>query len=647
MPRGVAKIFPAPYTRPMPTGNSDKARIISTPAGTGRFVPYAFSREVLAALPQKPGVYLLEDEEGRVIYVGKAVRLRSRLRGYLRLSPQDGPRIRYLKASCQKLEIMVTDSEQEAYLLEDTLIKRFRPKFNVQFRDDKTYPYIRISAQEAFPKLSVVRRMRGDGARYFGPYVQAGSMWETIRLMQEIFQIATCKIAITGKEPRACLEFQIHRCSAPCTGEISQADYRASVDRAVAFLQGRQEEVLSALEREMREASAALNFERAAVLRDRLFAVRSLAQKQKMVLRPGDDLDVVGYASLEEEGALTVMTIRAGRVLGQQPFLMETPLEREEALHEGLSSYYGRCADLPKAVCLPFAPARAQELAAFLKARRGRKVEMTVPQRGKRRELVELACENARAHLEANQRLALRSEQSMRERVGALQKLLSLPSPPRVIEGVDISHFQGEETVGSLVVFRDGLPEKRSYRRYRVAAASGDDLAALAEVVTRRLKRLRDEGAPMPDLMMADGGVAQLSVALKVLSDLKVSGSRPLLCALAKRREEVYLPGRSLPVAAPLDHAGLQLLMHVRDEAHRFARDLHRRRKRNKLRASLLDLLPSVGPKRKQKILHYLGSLDSLWEADWEALGKAAGLSEKEAAAVREALGLSQFAPQG
>lgn len=629
----------------MQTDDGDTARIVTTPAGTRRFVPYAFSREVLTVLPEKPGVYLLQDEEGRVIYVGKAVRLRSRLRSYLRVAPQDGPRIRYLKTSCRKLEIMVTDSEQEAYLLEDTLIKRFRPKFNVQFRDDKTYPYIRISTQEKFPKLSVVRRMRDDGARYFGPYVQAGSMWETIRLMQEIFQTATCKINITGKEPRACLEFQIHRCSAPCTGEISPADYRASVDRAVEFLQGRQEEVLSALEREMREASAALNFERAAVLRDRLFAVRSLAEKQKMVLRPGDDLDVVGYASLEEMGALTVMTIRAGRVLGQQHFLLEAPLEREQVLHEGLSGYYGRSADLPKEVCLPFVPERAEELAAFLQARRGRKVEMTVPRRGKKRQLVELACENARAHLEAKQRLALRSERAMRERVGALRELLSLPRPPRVIEGVDISHFQGEETVGSLVVFRDGLPDKGSYRRYRLAAASGDDLVALEEVVARRLKRLRDEGASMPDLMMLDGGAAQLTVALGVLRDLKISRQRPHFCALAKRREEIYLPGRTSPVAAPLDHAGLQLLMHVRDEAHRFARDLHRRRKQKKLRASLLDCLPNVGEKRKRKILDYLASLDSLWEADWEALRKAVGLGEKQAAALREALGFQDSLP--
>lgn len=587
--------------------------------------------EQLKLVPQVPGIYLFRNREGKVLYVGKAVNLQSRLRSYLR-PESHSPRIDRMKKHIEVVDLFVTETEKEAFLLEDIMIKQHRPPLNVRFRDDKTYPYIRISVQETYPKLSVVRRRQNDGARYFGPHTSSFRMKETISLIQDIFQIATCNIEITGKEPRACLEYQIHRCSAPCTGAISKEEYRESVHKAILFLEGKQKGLIQTLRQEMEEAAEALQFERAAKLRDRLFAVQSVQEKQKIVLDASIDCDAIGWAQENSQASLCVVRVREGKLKDRENVLFATPQDAQQTLGEALKRFYWRQETMPELLLLPYPVENQKELYELAEAK-GQRIRIGVPRRGQRRAAVQVAQENAEVYLQIQLQQEKIQEKKAAESLSSLQQLLGLDARPARIECVDISHFQGFQVVGSLVCFVNGRPFKDGYRRYRVRHAQIDDPAAIKEVVSRRLERGKREGN-LPDLLVVDGGLGQLHSAQQAVQE---KGVRLPVIALAKREETIY-DQQGKAIQLPLHWGALQLLQQIRDEAHRFALSFHRESFQKQLLNSPVCAIKGVGEKTRKKILKSLMEAHSFWEIDKEKLFKDVRLSQTAKQKVLEAL---------
>ncbi|HIE37556.1 MAG TPA: excinuclease ABC subunit UvrC, partial [Anaerolineae bacterium] len=552
-------------------------------------------RQVLQSLPARPGVYLMRDVRGRVVYVGKAVNLRSRVRSYFTPSAQENDKTRRLVTGVTDLEFIVTDTELEALILEANLIKSHRPRFNVRLRDDKRYPYIKVTWSDPFPRVLITRRMERDGSRYFGPYTSASAVRETLEMLRRTFPYLTCNREITGEDERACLYHDIKLCLAPCIGAVGQEAYRATIAGLIRFLEGHGEEVLADLEARMRAAADALDFERAAGLRDQLQAARRVVERQKIVAAAGSDQDVIAFARGDGNACVQVFFIRGGKLLGREYFLLEgAEAEADrEVMAAFLKQFYEEAAYVPPEVILPEDVDEALVIEEWLRSKRGAKVTLRVPRRGRKRELVRMAAENAaemlavvRAQWEAD---AHKQEQALDE----LQKALGLPARPARIEGYDISTTQGTEPTGSMVVFEQGVPRKSHYRRFVIRTVEGpDDYACMREVLTRRFERWRaatsgevkgargvKAWALLPDLLIVDGGKGQLGVAVEVLERFGLR-DRVAVAALAKREEEVFLPGRSRPVRLPEGSQGLFLLQRIRDEAHRFAVGHHRLRRR-------------------------------------------------------------------
>ncbi len=594
--------------------------------------------EKLRALPPQPGVYLLRDRAGRVIYVGKAASLRNRVRTYF----QDpltvsSPRIRHLMTKVFDFDVVVCANEVEALVLETNLIKQHRPRYNVRMADDKAYPYIKIT-NEPYPKIVMTRKIVQDGARYFGPYPyhEPKLVRRTIRTIRKLFRLRSCRIEIDRSLPRPCLDHAMGLCTAPCVAwGATQEQYAEQVRQAVAFLEGKQEAVLEALRREMQEAAERLEFERAAALRDQIRAIEAIQQRQR-TSGPGlEDRDVVAVHADGDDACAQVFFVRGGRLVGQEHFFLTGALAHTtaEVLRNFLEQFYAHATAIPPEVLIP-EPVEDQALIAqWLSERRGEPVRVVLPEREAERRLVEMARDNARVHLEQERVRLVGREGAM---VRALQQVLGLADPPFRIEGYDVSNFQWGEAVACLVTFEGGRPHKEGYRRFKIRSTPGpNDVAMLQEALRRRFENAREEEealqqgsarkpkwSVLPDLILIDGGRPQLGAALEVLSAF---GLRIPVVALAKREELVYRPDAPDPLRLPPDSAALQLLQRVRDEAHRFANAYHRKLRDRRIVYSVLDEIPGIGEKRKRELIRHFGSVRRLQEASEEEVAAVVG----------------------
>ncbi len=605
-------------------------------------------KATLKHLPDKPGVYLMKDVGGRVLYVGKAKSLRSRVRQYWGAGRSAAPlRIESSIEQVADVEVTLTDTVSEALLLEANLIKRYQPRFNVRLKDDKSYPFIKITLADDFPRIERTRKLPNDGSRYFGPYASASSVDESMNLIRRIFPFRTCTIDIREGEralDRPCLLYHIKRCQGPCIEAISKAEYAADIEQVTLFLEGHQEQVSAALYADMEAAAEGLEFERAAALRDKVRAIERTMESQKMAGFAKRRLDVLGYARSGKEAAVQLFAIRDGKTLNRDIFLLENVADvtDEEALASFIKQYYARAGSIPPRVLVPFDLPETAELTDFLASRAGRQVAITVPQRGEGRKLMALAGRNAAETLEREQVRWLADQGKTERALDELADALGLAAPPARIECYDISTIQGTNTVGSMVVFEDGQPRSGEYRRFRIKGVRGqDDFASHQEVLRRRFRRALDSGEGsaeqlrwrMPDLVIIDGGKGQVSAAREVLDDL---GLHDLpLAGLAKEREELFLPGHSEPIVLPATSSALYLLQRLRDEAHRFAITYHRQLRAKAATRSALDDLAGVGPARKRALLRVFGSSRGLRNATVEEMAAVPGIGPAMASRIR------------
>jgi excinuclease ABC subunit C len=609
---------------------------------------------MLANLPDRPGVYLMKDAHGTVLYVGKAQSLRSRVRSYWQKqspgSRGDVHRIRQVIDKVVDLEITEVDSVSEALLLEANLIKRYKPRFNIRLKDDKSYPYIKVTLADDFPRIERTRKLPADGSRYFGPYASASSVDEAMNLVRRLFPFRTCTIDIKdGKRAlaRPCLLYHIKRCQGPCIEAIGKTAYRADIAQVELFLEGNADAVVDGLEYEMSFAAEQQQYERAAVLRDKIRAIERTMESQKMAAFARTELDLVAMARHDDQAAVQLFIVRNGKMVGRDVFFLDAPRDTadDEVLESFLEQFYARATSVPREVLVPRALVETAELEAFLTAKRGTNVSIRTPQRGEKRELMELAGRNA---ADALAREAARWLADEGKTLGALEELaaaLGLAGPPMRIECYDISNFQGAESVGSMVVFEEGKPRSGEYRRFKIKTVEGpNDFASHQEVLRRRFRyalsgKEGDEEArrwAMPDLVIIDGGRGQVSAAKEVLDEL---GLHDLpMCGLAKEREELVLPDREEPVVLPVTSQALYLVQRLRDEAHRFAITYHRSLRNKKTVRSALDDLPGVGPKRKRELLKVFGSAKRVREAPVEQIAAVPGIGPALAQKIKSQL---------
>lgn len=621
------------------------------------FMPPEKLQEILKNLPTKPGVYLHKDKAGKVIYVGKAINLRSRVRSYFHQN-LDSIKTRRLRREIADIEIITTDSELEALLLENTLIKKYRPHYNVRLKDDKRYPYIKVHWADPFPKVTVTRRMVRDGSRYFGPYTSVWAVHQTLDLLRKIFPYLTCDRTISGQDDRACLYYDIKLCNGPCIGAVSQAQYRAMIQQLMDFLNGKSDHIIKRLEARMVKAAENLHFEKAAEYRDQLKAVERVVSKQKVIAAASTDQDVIAFAREKGDACVQIFFIRHGKLIGREYFLLEGTEDEsdKDVLQDFLTQFYDDAAHIPREVLLPHEVDEAMIIEQWLRQKRSTKVTLHVPQRGKKKELVQMAANNAVDTL-ATLRQQWAADRSRHvTAMSELQEALKLPAPPSRIECYDISHTQGTQTVGSMVVFVQGAPRKSDYRRFNVRTVGNDDYGAMKEVLTRRFQRYKDSlagelhdpsqigkirkqtaWAILPDLLIVDGGKGQLTMALEVLAQFGLEGEVPV-AGLAKQEEELFVPGRVESIRLPRRSQGLYLVQRVRDEAHRFANEGHRKRRARAGVASVLDGVPGIGPKRRRALLAHFGSLDELRRATAEEIGSVPGIPLKVAEAIKSHL---------
>jgi excinuclease ABC subunit C len=608
----------------------------------------------LKKLPDRPGVYLMKDARGVVLYVGKAQSLRSRVRSYWQKQAVGGEvhRIRSVIDRVADVEVTLTDSVSEALLLEANLIKRYAPRFNVRLKDDKSYPYIKITLADDFPRIERTRKLPADGSRYFGPYASATSVDESMNLIRRLFPFRTCTIDIKdGKRAlqRPCLLYHIKRCQGPCIEAISKTAYRADIEQVELFLDGRQATLVKALEREMADAAERTDYERAAVLRDKVRAIERTMESQKMAAFARTELDLVGMARQDQQAAVQLFVVRDGKLIGRDVFLLDAAREApdDEVLSGFLEQYYSRATSIPAQVLVPALPGPDDRavLETFLADRRGGPVRLRVPQRGEKRELMALAVRNATETLAREQARWLADQGKTLGALNELADALGLPDPPMRIECYDISNFQGDQSVASMVVFEEGKPRTGEYRRFRIKAVEGaNDFASHQEVLRRRFRRAKagDEGSAeelrwrLPDLVIVDGGKGQVSAAAEVLAELGMDDLP--LAGLAKEREELFLPGRSDPILLAATSQALYLVQRLRDEAHRFAITYHRNLRAKASVRSAFDDLPGVGPKRRRALLRVFGSTRRVRDAPVEQIAAVPGIGPALAARIKATL---------
>ena len=641
----------------------------------------------VAALPAKPGVYTFRDATGKVIYVGKAANLRARVRSYFGSPRSLEGKTRKLAERIAALEIVTTRTEQDALHLEATLVKRHQPLFNVRLKDDKHYPYLKVDVNSPWPRVTITRRVQNDGARYFGPYASAKSVRTSLDLVKKLFPWRSCDKEITGSDPRPCLDYYIRRCIAPCTSYCTPDEYREVIDQTMLFLDGKSSVVVEQLNGAMREAADELNFERAATLRDQLAAVERVTEQQITADTVDSELDAFGIAVDGDEAMVQVLFIRGQKMTGSDSFslagVQDEPLE--QVLAAFLRQYYEGALQIPRLVLIPHEIEQGELLGGWLTEKRGGVVEIRRPQRGDKRRLTEMAAENAREALEMQRVRWLADHDRTNAALGELGEALSLPAPPNRIECYDISHNQGDSTVASMVVFLDGRPATREYRRFRIRSIEGpDDFASMAEVMRRRFRRLgelrkeeraegfelpaeldapsddalneteppqteggepeRDESeqsaeegwGAVPDLVIVDGGRGQVSAAHDVMRNLAVDDIP--LAGLAKREELLFLVDTAEPIRLDRRSQGMYLVQRIRDEAHRFAISYHRRLRQQRASRSPLDRIPGIGPSRKKALLRKFGSLQAIRQASADEIAATPGLTRRVAEQIKAEL---------
>ncbi|GAB1341391.1 excinuclease ABC subunit UvrC [Gemmatimonas sp.] len=608
-----------------------------TQAALARGMPLAVARR-LPHLPESPGVYLWKDADGGVLYVGKAKRLRSRVRSYWAQDHETSPKTRGLLRKVRDLDTIVVPSEAHSLILEATLIKEYRPRFNIALRDDKSYPYIKVTSQEPFPRVIVTRRLQEDGARYFGPYTDVGSMRRALNVVKRIFTVRSCHYALPRETPeRPCLDYFIKRCKAPCVGYQSQAEYQAMIDEVVWFLEGRTSDVIRHVRERMLEASERLDFERAGELRDALRHLEKMEEPTVVLEVEGGDRDVVGYARDGEDACVVVLRVRDGKLLARDHRLLEHAEGEDDGvvLAASLSQWY-RTADARAAdLLVPFDFDDRETLEASLDGTRIR-----VPQRGPRRALVDLADKNAQHLLEEFKLAALEADERAADPVYELQRELGLPRLPRSLVCFDISHAQGTDVVASAVWFENARPKRSEYRKFKIQIFEGnDDFRSMHEVVTRFFRRRLEEERAFPDLAVIDGGKGQLGAAKEALDALGVANQIGLI-SLAKKDEEIFLPGRSDSVRLPRRSPALRMLQQARDEAHRFAVTFQRQKRTARTITSELLKIPGIGPNKRRALLHVFGSVQGVKDASVEDIARVPGFGPTSARKVLQSLGV-------
>jgi excinuclease ABC subunit C len=612
---------------------------------------------VLATLPAKTGCYIYRNAEGTIIYVGKAVNLKNRVRSYFHADSSRDSKTRRLAREITDIEWIVVGSELEALILEMNLIKKHRPKYNIRLKDDKRYPYIKVHWNEPFPKVTVTRQMIEDGSRYFGPYASVWAVHQTLDVLRRIFPYLTCDREITGQDKRACLYYDIKLCSAPCVGAIQQEGYRQTISDLMEFLGGRSEEVIKRLEGEMLKASEEMRFERAAALRDQLKAIHAVVERQKIVFASDyKDSDALAIARANGEACVQVFFIRGGKLIGREYFILEGTEETadRQVISEFIKQFYTEAASVPEQVMIPeeIEIEEAKIIGQWLRSKRGgSKVELLVPKEGQPRELIEMAAENAAETLQALRAQWQADAHKQEQALSELQEALNLSAPPNRIECYDVSHTQGVATVGAMVVFEKGVPAKSLYRKFNIESAgvgAPDDFASMEEMLTRRFRRWQGarqkENQPgykpdasfsfLPDLIVIDGGKGQLGRVVKVLEQFDLFGKVPVV-GLAKQEEEIFFPHQSQPLILPRHSQGLYLLQRIRDEAHRYGITAHRARRSKQGMASQLDSIPGVGPARRKALLKHFGSMDKIKEASVEELAAVKGMNRGAAESVK------------
>ncbi len=611
-------------------------------------------QQILDTLPNKPGCYIMKNSAGEIIYVGKAINLRNRVRSYFHTPNDQDFKTRQLVKNITHIEWIVVGSELEALILEMNLIKKHRPRYNVRLKDDKRYPYIKVHWAEAFPKVTVTRQMVNDGSRYFGPYTSVWAVHQTLDVLRRIFPYLTCDREITGQDARACLYYDIKLCAGPCIGRVDQAGYRQMIEDLCQFLDGRTEPIVARLRQEMEQAAEELKFERAAAIRDQISAIDRVVEKQKVISNEQIDSDVIAMARANGEACVQIFFIRNGKMIGREYFILEGTQDEpdSEIIAEFVKQFYSEAASIPNEVLLPQEVEEAQIIRQWLNTRRtGPKVELVVPREGTPQELVQMATENAVETLRALKAQWDADTNKQTEALTDLQQALALPEPPNRIECYDISNTQGTASVGSMVVFEQGVPAKKLYRRFNIASVTGpDDFASMEEVLTRRFRRwqaAQEQTAPgekkdpsfafLPDLLIVDGGKGQLSRAVSVLEKFGLLGKVPVV-GLAKQQEELFCPGISQPLLLPRHSQGLYLIQRIRDEAHRFAITAHRNRRTKLGLASRLDGVDGIGPARRKALLMKFGSLDAILQASLDELTSIKGITPEIAMALKSQL---------
>jgi excinuclease ABC subunit C len=612
---------------------------------------------ILATLPAKPGCYIYRNAEGTIIYVGKAISLKNRVRSYFHADSSHDSKTRRLVREIADIEWIVVGSELEALILEMNLIKKHRPKYNIRLKDDKRYPYIKVHWNEPFPKVTVTRQMVEDGSRYFGPYTSAWAVYQTLDVLRRIFPYLTCDREITGQDKRACLYFDIKLCIGPCIGAATQEGYRQMISDLMNFLSGHSEEIVARIENEMRKAAEEMRFEKAAALRDQLKAISSIIERQKIVFATDyKDSDVLAMARTDGEACVQIFFIRGGKLIGREYFILEGTEDTadQQVMSEFIKQFYTEAANIPEQVMIPeeIEIEEAKIIGQWLRSKHGgRKVELFVPKDGQPHELVEMAAENASETLQALRAQWQADAHKQEQALGELQSALKLSAPPNRIECYDVSHTQGVATVGAMIVFEQGTPAKNLYRKFNIDSTSigaPDDFASMEEMLTRRFRRWKGsqetESGPgskpdasfsfLPDLIIIDGGKGQLGRVVKVLEQFDLFEKVPVV-GLAKQEEEIFFPHNSQPLILPRHSQGLYLVQRIRDEAHRYGITAHRARRSKQGLASQLDSIPGIGPTRRKALLKHFGSMDKIKEASIEELAAVKGMNDTAAESIK------------
>lgn len=597
----------------------------------------------LKRVSAKSGVYLLKNSKGKVVYAGKAKHLRNRLRSHFKPGNTDDPKHQVMMKSVVDFETIVTDSEVEALILEANIVKSHKPRYNVNLKDDKTYPYIQIT-NESFPRVLVTRRIKSDGSKYFGPYTDVGSVRQLMAAIRRIFPVRTCSFHMTEesvrqKKHKICLDYHIGRCAGPCEGIVSKDEYNWTVEKISSFIQGQTSELVKDLKNRMKEMARQQRFEEAARLRNAIQSVSVFRSKQKMIDVAMIDRDLIAVAVHDDDVCCVVFHVRDGKIVNRQHFYLHCikGCTEEEIVSSFLKQYYSGVDFIPAEVHIPVALSEWRELTEWLSQKRGKKVTIAVPRKGKKSKLLDMCTRNACLLLA--ELLVQKSQKGewLAPSVRALQKDLGLAIPPRWIEAFDVSNIGGQDSVASMIVFENGKPKKNAYRKFKIKTVQGiDDFGMMAEVVERRYSRILQDRKPLPDLILIDGGKGQLSAALKALKKLSIT-DQPII-GLAKRLEEIFIPGISDPQTLPKSSPSLRLLQRVRNEAHRFAITYHRMLRKKRTVTSILDEIPGIGPKRRNALLKHFGSVEHIKKASIDEMITVNGMNRKVAENVLESL---------